>query len=248
MGNKINVTVWNENIHEHKDEAVRKVYPDGIHSAIAGFLKADGRFGTIRTATLQQPENGLTDDVLNDTDVLLWWGHMAHGQVLDEVVNKVYKRVLAGMGLIVLHSGHASKIFSKLLGTDTGNLSWRDDGESERVWVIAKNHPITKGLGDYIEIPHTEMYGEPFMIPTPDELIFVNWYEGGNIFRGGCTFKRGLGKIFYFSPGHEVYPIYYQPEIQLVIKNGIEWAAPVDLDHPILNKNVTEMLPLPKES
>lgn len=225
MAKTIKVTVWNEYIHEKEDEEIGKIYPEGIHSAIAKFLNIEDGL-EVRTATLSEPEHGLTDDVLNNTDVLLWWGHKAHSSVMDNIVEKVYNRVQNGMGLIVLHSGHASKIFSKLCGTNTGNLRWREAGEKERIWVIEPGHPISEGLGDYFEIPHEETYGEKFDIPAPDELIFISWFEGGEVFRSGCCYKRGNGKIFYFRPGHESFPVYHQIEVQKVIRNAVHWAAP----------------------
>jgi trehalose utilization protein len=217
------VTIWNEGVHEKTHPEVTKVYPNGIHEALAEPLRAKGF--EVCTATLEMPEHGLTEAVLERTDVLTWWGHMAHNKVSDEVVERVQKRVLNGMGLIVLHSGHHSKIFRKLMGT-TGNLKWREIGEKERLWVVAPNHPIASGLGEYFEIEHEEMYGEYFDIPAPDTLVFVSWFKGGEVFRSGCCFQRGLGKIFYFRPGHETYYTYYQPEVQRVILNAIQWAAP----------------------
>ncbi|MDH6671686.1 trehalose utilization protein [Paenibacillus sp. LBL] len=226
MGN-IKVTVWNEYRHERHNEQVASIYPNGIHRAIAGHL--EGVEGLeVATAVLDEPDHGLTDERLANTDVLLWWGHLAHDEVRDEIVEKVRQRVLDGMGLIVLHSGHGSKIFSKLLGTNTGMLKWRDDGEIERLWVVEPGHPIAKGLGEYIEIPREEMYGERFEIPAPDELVFIFWFEGGEVFRSGCCYRRGRGKLFYFRPGHEMFPVYHQPEILQVITNGVFWAAPVD--------------------
>jgi len=225
MSSTIRVTVWNENRHEQRNEKVKAIYPNGIHGAIADFLSKENDF-EVRTATLDEPEHGLTDEVLNSTDVLTWWGHMAHEEVRDDIVEKVYQRVLDGMGLVVLHSGHFSKIFRRLMGT-TCDLKWREIGEKERIWVIEPGHPIAEGLGEYIEIPHEEMYGERFDIPAPDTLVFTSWFQGGEIFRSGCCYYRGRGKIFYFRPGHETFPIYYQPEIQQVIKNAIRWAAPV---------------------
>ncbi|OMF75952.1 ThuA domain-containing protein [Paenibacillus glucanolyticus] len=226
MGN-IKVTVWNEYRHERHNEQVASIYPNGIHRAIADHL--EGVEGLeVATAVLDEPDHGLTDERLANTDVLLWWGHLAHDEVRDEIVEKVRQRVLDGMGLIVLHSGHGSKIFSKLLGTNTGMLKWRDDGEIERLWVVEPGHPIAKGLGEYIEIPREEMYGERFEIPAPDELVFISWFEGGEVFRSGCCYRRGRGKLFYFRPGHEMFPVYHQPEILQVITNGVFWAAPVD--------------------
>ena len=219
----LQVTVWNEYRHEKSHEAVRKVYPDGLHAPIARYLQEQGL--SVRVATLDEPEHGLTEEVLNTTDVLTWWGHMAHGEVSDEVVIRVQNRVLDGMGLVVLHSGHFSKIFQRLMGT-TCNLLWREANERERIWVVEPGHPIAEGLGPYFEIPHEEMYGERFDIPAPETLVFVSWFQGGEVFRSGCCYTRGKGKIFYFRPGHETYPAYYQKEVLQVIGNAVKWAAP----------------------
>jgi trehalose utilization protein len=224
MTEAIKVTVWNEGRHEKEHKEVAKVYPNGIHTVIADGLKAHG-FTNVRTATLDEPEHGLTDDVLANTDVLLWWGHMAHVDVSDEIVDKVHARVLEGMGLIVLHSGHFSKIFKRLMGS-TCNLKWREEGEKERIWVVESGHPIAQGLGEYFELENAEMYGERFDIPAPDILVFLSWFEGGEVFRSGCCYHRGLGKIFYFRPGHETYPIYYNETIRKVLANAVSWAAP----------------------
>jgi trehalose utilization protein len=218
----IKVTIWNENMHERSNEAVQKVYPDGIHSAIAKGI-TDPEFEVI-TATLEQPEHGLTQEVLDNTDVLIWWGHMGHEMVADEIVNRVHQRVLDGMGLIVLHSGHFSKIFKKLMGTSC-DLKWREADEKERVWVVDPSHPIAAGLGEYFELEREEMYGEHFDIPEPDGLIFISWFEGGEVFRSGCTYHRGNGKIFYFRPGHEAYPTFYNRHVLRAISNGVKWAA-----------------------
>ena len=220
----LRITVWNEFQHEKQHEEVRKVYPDGIHKVIAAGLEAHG-FENVRTATLDEPEHGLTEEVLANTDVLTWWGHMAHGRVEDEIVDRVHQRVLEGMGLIVLHSGHFSKIFRKLMGT-TCSLRWREANDNERIWVVEPGHPIADGLGPYIDIPAEEMYGELFDIPAPDTLVFISWFKGGEVFRSGCCYHRGRGKIFYFRPGHETYPTYYQAEVQRVIANAAHWAAP----------------------
>lgn len=221
---RIHVTVWNEFVHERKNEVVRKIYPDGMHATIASALTRNADM-EVRTATLDQPEHGLSDNVLNGTDVLTWWGHVAHNQVQDEIVKRVQKRVLEGMGLIVLHSGHFSKIFRALMGTNC-SLKWREAGEKERLWNLEPGHPITEGIGEYFEIPHVEMYGERFDIPTPDKLIFVSWFAGGEVFRSGCCWERGHGRVFYFRPGHETYPIFHQAEVQKVLANAVRWAKP----------------------
>jgi trehalose utilization protein len=222
----IRVTVWNEYRHEKESEEIGAVYPNGIHAAIAEGLKASGGFD-VGTATLDEPEHGLTDEVLAKTDVLVWWGHKAHGAVSDEIVTRVQKRVLDGMGMVVLHSGHMSKIFMRLMGTSC-DLKWREADEKERLWVVSPGHPIVEGIGEYIEMEKEEMYGEHFDIPQPETLVFVSWFEGGEVFRSGCCYQRGAGKIFYFRPGHETYPTYFNPEIRRVIANAAKWAAPVD--------------------
>lgn len=218
----VRVTIWNEFVHEKSSPEVIKHYPEGIHVTLARALQQQDGF-TCRTATLEQPEHGLTEAVLADTDVLVWWGHCAHGKVADAVVDRVQQRVLAGMGLIVLHSGHYSKIFKRLMGTNC-SLRWREANEKGRLWNVAPGHPITEGIGPYVDIPHTEMYGERFDIPEPDQLIFISWFEGGDVFRGGCCWRRGNGRIFYLEPGHETYPIYHQPEIQRILANACRWA------------------------
>ena len=224
----IQVTVWNEFRHEKSNEAVQKMYPAGIHGQLAAFI---GEEFTVRTATLDEPEHGLSEEVLSETDVLIWWGHMAHGEVADEIVARVHQRVLEGMGLIVLHSGHFSKIFRKLMGTSC-DLKWRVDDRHARIWNVNPSHPIVEGVGEFIELEQEEMYGEHFDIPAPDELIFFSWFPGGEVFRSGLTYARGNGKIFYFQPGHETYPSYYNEKVQRVIKNAIRWCAPTENNYP----------------
>lgn len=223
---KIRVTIWNENVHERAEGAfgdlIRGFYPRGIHNTLKEELSADDL--EITAVSLDMPEQGLPDDLLKNTDVLLWWGHCAHGQVNDDLVTKIQYRVLEGMGLIVLHSGHYSKIFRRLLGTSC-SLRWRECGEKERVWVVDPQHPIAKDVPDSFVVPNTEMYGEPFGIPEDGHVVFISWYEGGNVFRSGVTFRRGAGNIFYFSPGHETFPIYHNPDVVKVIGNAVRWAA-----------------------
>jgi len=231
MSKVIRVTVWNEFRHEkHADHPASKIYPNGMHEAIASHLRKQPDMD-VRTATLDEPEHGLTDEMLANTDVMTWWGHMAHGEVSDSVVEKVVARVLDGMGLIPMHSGHFSKVFKRLMGT-TCNLKWREAAEKERLWVIDPSHPIADGLGEYFELPETEMYGERFDIPQPDELVFISWFQGGEVFRSGCCWHRGRGKVFYFRPGHESYPIYKDANVLKVIENAVRWAAPPNTAHP----------------
>lgn len=218
----IRVTIFNENLHD-KEEFVKKVYPDGMHGAIKEALDEDGRF-EVTIATQDMPECGLTQEILDNTDVLFWWGHVKHGEVPDEIVTRVFKRIMHGMGLVALHSGHFSKIFKKLMGTGC-DLKWREAGDKERIWITSPTHPIAKGLPEYFELPHEETYGEHFDIPAPDEVVFTSWFSGGEVFRSGCVFKRGNGKIFYFRPGHETFPTYYDENVRRVLVNAAAWCA-----------------------
>lgn len=219
----INVTIWNEYLHEVREPEIAKVYPSGIHGALAEGLAPNTDFA-IRTATLEEPSHGLTDDVLDTTDVMLWWGHMGHHRVDDAIVEKVHHQVLTGMGLIVLHSGHYSKIFRRLMGTNC-SLLWREADEKERLWVLEPSHPVMEGIPPYIELPAEEMYGERFDIPTPDDLLMVSWFQGGEVFRSCATWQRGHGKVVYFRPGHEEYPTYRNEHILRVIANACRWSA-----------------------
>lgn len=229
---KIRVTIWNEFVHERTKEKIRQIYPDGIHGAIAAQLSSQPDF-EIRTATMDMPEHGLTDEVLNNTDVLIWWSHFKRAELSDEVAQKVKNRVLDGMGFIPLHSAHLCKPFVLLMGT-VCRSKWRENDEKERIWVIEPSHPIAEGLPEYIELPQEETYGERFEIPTPDEIVFMSWFSGGEVFRSGCCWKRGLGKVFYFRPGHEEYPTYYREDITKILVNAVRWAAPTNFTRPTL--------------
>ena len=220
---KIRAVVWGENVHEQTNKVVADLYPKGMHGCIADALNGDPAI-MATTATLQDAQHGLTASRLAQTDVLLWWGHAAHGQVADDVVERVAEQVWSGMGLIVLHSGHFSKIFKKLMGTPC-NLTWREAGERERLWLTSRNHPIAAGLPDYFELENEEMYGEPFGIPDPLETVFISWFQGGEVFRSGVTYKRGAGNVFYFRPGHETYPTYHDANVQTVLRNAVKWAS-----------------------
>jgi trehalose utilization protein len=229
-GRPIRVTVWGEAQHEKRDPQVAKLYPEGMHATVAaGISKFLGDAAQVRTATLDDPEHGLTEEVLADTDVLTWWGHMAHGKVDDAVVDRVHEHVLGGMGLIPLHSAHFSKIFRKLMGT-TCSLRWRNDAERELVWTVKPGHPIAAGIPSPLIVDAQEMYGELFDIPQPDELVFISSFPGGEVFRSGCVFYRGKGRIFYFSPGDQEYPVYHNENIQHVIANAVAWAAQPDVE------------------
>jgi len=219
----IRVTIWNEGVHEKVEPERLAHYPEGIHGAIAdGLTELLGDAILVRTLTLDDP---FTDELLAATDVLLWWGHVAHDRVPDELVDRIHRRVLAGMGLLALHSAHFSKIFIRLMGT-TCSLAWRNDGRPERVWTVAPSHPIARGVEQGFVIDAQEMYGEFFDVPAPDELVFISAFEGGEVFRSGLCYRRGFGRVFYFSPGDQDYPVYRHPQVRRVLANAVEWAAP----------------------
>lgn len=221
----INVLVYNEFRHE-KDPNCRAsaIYPEGIHTAIAGFLGKEEDI-SVTTVTLENIREGITREILKKTDVIVWWGHMAHGDVPDEIAEMVYEEVLNGMGALFLHSAHKSKPFMKLMGTSC-SLIWRESDDMERVWVSAPYHPVAQGIDKYFELPGEETYGEPFGIPTPEETVFIGWFTGGEVFRSGCSWQRGNGRVFYFQPGHETYPTYYDANVQKIVKNAVRWVAP----------------------
>ena len=218
----IRALVWGENVHEQKSRIVAGLYPNGMHACIAGALTEDTDISA-ETAVLQDPDHGISAERLANTDVLLWWGHAAHGDVSDAVVEQVCEAVWAGMGIIFLHSAHFSKPFKRLMGTPC-NLTWREAGERERIWLTARHHPIAKGLPDHFELENEEMYGEPFGVPEPMETVFVSWFQGGEVFRSGLTWRRGAGKVFYFRPGHETYPTYHDANVRQVLRNAVHWA------------------------
>ncbi|AOX44900.1 ThuA domain-containing protein [Microbacterium sp. BH-3-3-3] len=223
----LRVLVWGENRHEQIEPTVAARYPRGMHGAIAeGITENLGDRAVVSTTTLDEAEHGLSEAVLSATDVLVWWGHAAHDEVDDEIVERVHRHVLEGMGLVVLHSGHWSKIFQKLMGT-TCTLRWRSKNDRELVWTIDPTHPIAQGVPHPFIIPEQEMYGEYFDVPAPDELIFLSTFSGGEVFRSGMTYRRGFGKIFYFSPGDQDYPVYFHEHVRRVIANGVSWAHTV---------------------
>lgn len=242
---RIHVTIWNEYVHEREQnpvgEYIRTFYPEGIHRHLQQALAASDL--ELTTGTLDQPEYGLSEAALANTDVLLWWGHCAHDNVPETLVDRIQLRVQAGMGLIVLHSGHYSKIFRRLMGTSC-RLRWREVGEKERLWVVAPGHPIARDIPPTFTLPHSEMYGEPFDLPDDGKIVFMSWFEGGNVFRSGVTFQRDAGRVFYFSPGHETYPIYQDANIQRILANAIRWAAPTEILSPRITPSPEPVEPI----
>ncbi len=225
------VMVWNEYRHEKKNPRVAEIYPRGMHEVIADHLRRAADL-SVSTATIDEPEHGCSQAQIDQTDVLIWWAHMAHDEVSHEVVDRLHRRVLAGMGLVVLHSGHYSRLFRKLMGT-TCDLKWREANDREILWVTRPGHPIVKGIDDHFTLAAEEMYGEFFDIPEPTETVLISSFSGGEVFRSGCTWTRGAGRIFYFRPGHETYPTYHDPNVMRIIENGVRWTAPISAGPPV---------------
>jgi trehalose utilization protein len=221
----LRVTIWNEHVHERQDEGVAAIYPDGIHAALAAALGEHRPDDRVTCATLADPDQGLGDDRLAATDVLVWWGHMAQESVADERAEAVRRRVLDGMGLVVLHSGHLAKPFRLLMGTAC-MLRWREGDDRSVVWTVDPGHALAAGVPNPLVIPADEMYCEPFGIPAPDELVFVSSFSGGEVFRSGCCFRRGSGRIVYLGPGHETHPVYHRDGVRRMVANAVGWAAP----------------------
>lgn len=241
----IRVTIWHEFVQEQLDRKqfpflsgctsedwarlaenarkIQSVHPGGIHQTLKALAEEDPEIQVCHIATLEMEQCGLTEAVLADTDVLLWWGHIAHGQVPEEIAARVQSCVQRGMGLIVLHSGHMSKPMQRLLGTSC-TLRWRE-GDREKLWCVNPAHPIAQGVPPCVELEEEEMYGEFFDIPTPDELVFLGSFGGGEVFRSGCVWNRGYGKLFYFQPGHETCPSYHNPHIRTILRNAIHYVA-----------------------
>ena len=221
----IRATIWNEYIHETAEPAVAALYPGGIHETLARLLQ-DEDF-CITTSYLNKDEyQGLSPALLRDTDVLIWWSHCAQDALTDETAARVVSRVREGMGFIVLHAGRNSKPFRQLLGTSCGAV-WRDWNEKAYIWTTCPAHPIAAGVPEVFALDGEEMYGEYFDIPRPDDVVFISWFAGGNVFRGGVTFTYGLGKIFYFHPGHERCKSLYNENVVRILKNAVRWAVPV---------------------
>ena len=226
----IRVTVWNEFHHKPNggDPPELSVYPKGIHGAIADFLTEPaaehGGGITVTQRTMHDPEFGLDDETLRNTDVLIYWSHCMQAAIPDEIAARVQQYVLSGMGFIAVHSAHGSKVFARLMGTNTGKLRWHEEGLLCRVWNVNPAHPIAEGLDDHFDLEHEETYGERFDIPAPDELVFVSWFPSGEVFRSGCCWRRGLGRVFYFQPGHETFGSFYDANVQTVIRNAVHWA------------------------
>ncbi len=246
MADKVRVLVWDEN----PPHAPKELYPDGIRGAIAaGLHELAGTTIEAKTANLDEPEQGITEEALATTDVLCWWGHARHGEVSEETARRVFEAVHErGLGLIILHSGHYSKILQWTLASP-GHLKggWRvaEPPDTEEITVCAPKHPIAQGVADFV-LDKEEMYGAPFDVPAPQALVFQSYFPlGGEYFPCGICFTvgkgktegftsgpgkgvgegEGAGRVFYFRPGHETFGTYFNENVKLILKNAVNWCA-----------------------
>ena len=227
---KRKVVVWSEG-SANVDEGSKKVYPEDINTAIAeGLAPLKARGWEIVKATLGDPDQGISDELLAGTDVLIWWGHKKHGEVKNELVDKIDQRVRDGkMGFIATHSSHFAKPFKKLMGTACSWGEYVVDGTSVEILVKEPSHPICRGVRSF-KLPKIERYGEPFAVPAPEAVPLDGRYtkpDGKTApARMGLCWAVGKGKVFYFTPGHETYDDYYRPEVRRIFVNAVQWAAP----------------------
>jgi trehalose utilization protein len=242
--NKIRVTVWSEGIDPNLEPKAVALYPNDINTYIASFLEGSHEF-EVKVRSLSQPENGLSQEIIDNTDVLIWWSHLYDDEVDDNVVERVVNAVLNGMGFLILHASMGSKPAKRLLGESSNVGKYREIGEKERVWVVNRSHPVVEGMEkEYFEILKSEMYGEPYGMPTPDDTIFISWFEGGEVLRSGVSWHKGSGRIFFFAPGHEEFPVYYNKEVQKVITNIVRWLKPVKGPEIVFRGEIGSIEPL----
>jgi trehalose utilization protein len=239
----VRVIVWSDDdAGAALEGAATQLHPGGVAATLGRVTREQlGSRASVHVAGLHEAHDGLPEGLLGAADVLVWWGHEAHEEVAEHTVDRVQRHVLAGLGLVVLHSGHHAKIFRSLTGTSC-DLSWREGDDDELIWTVEPAHPIAAGIPQPIVLGRHEMYGEPFAIPAPDELVFISAFTGGEVFRSGCCFHRGAGRIFYFSPGHETFPVYEHPHVRRVIGNALRWAAGSQRRLPAHTKGAREHL------
>ncbi len=265
------VLVWDER-QPRQDQA----YGNFLGNEIAGRL--DGLDG-LDVTSAGQDDPGLGLEGLEDQDVLVWWGHVRHGEVPREVGQRIVSRVRSGdLALIALHSAHWSVPFMEAMFARTradarrrfpnpqtkiefveppgrfpptydsivtpafyalrrgGTVSQvRVDlpncvfpgvnahGGPSRVTVTLPGHPVMRGVPSQFEIPETEMYDEPFHVPQPDQVLFREDWPGGGHFRGGMVWNVGRGKVLYFRPGHETFPVFKDPNVAKIMENAVRW-------------------------
>lgn len=214
----VRVLAWSEHT------APKAVFPDDINNAVAGALCEDPQL-TVTTAELVDPGDGVPEEVLASTDVLVWWGHLLHGRVTDAAVARIAAQVRdGGMGFVALHSAHMSKPFTTLIGDDGRLGGVALDGGKETITVRTPDHPVAQGVSDFV-IGKEESYDEEFGCGHPDTVVFHSAFENGQQFRSGLAYRIGAGRVFYFRPGHEEYPTLFLPEVKQIIRNAVRWAA-----------------------
>ena len=271
----VHVVVWDEQQPEQK-----AAYDHFLGNAIAESLTRQPGL-VVKSVRLDDPDQGLPPAVLDECDVLIWWGHLRHKDVSQETVTRVLDRIKAGkMDLIALHSAHWSRPFVEAMhsrsvfdavekladekivedrmelvvppeltapeprsdltpkltvklvdGKAVARLvlpicafpAYRADGKPSHASVLKPDHPAVSGVPARFDIAATEMYDEPFHVPEPDAVILEETWDGGERFRSLCVWKVGEGRVVYFRPGHEIYPVYKQAEPLKILANTARW-------------------------
>lgn len=274
----VRVVVWDE-----QQPKQRGAYPNFLGNQIASYLKKQPGL-SVKSVRMNDPEQGLSSEVLDNCDVLIWWGHRRQQEITPETGQALVERIRAGqLSLIALHSAHWSTPFmeamnarsrddalAKLPEADRGRATFelihpfkdkykppkrddsptpraeystaadgapriklylpnscfpavRADGMPSHVTAVLPNHPIARGIPAKFTILHTEMYDEPFHVPAPDQVVFEEHWDAGEHFRTGMVWKLGRGKVFYFRPGHETYPVYFEPYPLKILDNAVRW-------------------------
>lgn len=214
----LRVHVWCEGT------APRAVYPNDVDGAVADHL---GKLPTlqVRRGRLADPSAGLAEDVLDATDVLLWWGHLRHDDVPNDRAEAVVRRVREGkLGLIALHSSCTSKPFKGLMGMACEPGGWREDGRPEHVKIVAPDHPIARGVTPFT-IPRSDMFAEPFEVPAPESVVLVSNWDNGETVRSGLTWTVGKGRVAFLRTGHDAFPVLFHPSVRQIIANATLWAG-----------------------
>ena len=214
----IRVRIWCEGT------APKSVYPRDIDGALGDFL-GKRKDLVVSRARLDDADVGLSDGALDATDALIWWGRLRHADLPDSRARAIAARVRAGkLGFIALHASCLSKPFVELMGGPCELGGFREDGRPERVEIKDRDHPIARGVAPFT-IPRTSMFAEPFKVPKPDSIVMMSTFDRGETFRSGMTWTVQKGRVAYFRPGHDGFPVFFHPSVRQVIANSVAWSS-----------------------
>lgn len=214
----VRVRIWCEGT------APRSVYPDDIDGALADVLGRQAGL-VVSRGRLTDLQAGLSDQVLDASDALVWWGHLRHDAVPDDRALAVVKRVREGrLGFVALYAACGSKPFRQMMSMPCEPGSWREDGRPEFVSIKAPDHPIARGIAPFT-ISKTDMFSEPFAVPEPETVVFVSSWQKGETLRSGLTWTIGKGRVAYLRTGPDNYPVLFHPSIRQAIANSVRWVS-----------------------